>query len=71
MTITEKLSEFKADWLDVVLLKVAVFAATLLVAKYWELLLSLDWYWYVVVFIITVVKPFKTFIRWMIKSPGK
>jgi len=69
MTIINKLSEFKADWIDVALLKVAVFAATLLVAKYWVLLLSLDWYWYVVVWIIAAVKPFKTFIRWMIKSP--
>ena len=68
MTITDKLTDFKADWIDVALIKVTVFAATLLVAKYWNSLIALDWYWYVIVWLLAAGKPFKTFIRWIKKS---
>ena len=37
---------------DVVLLKIAVAGFVLLVAKLWAPLLSLEWYWYGLIFII-------------------
>ena len=40
-----KLSDFKADWIDVGLTKLSVFAATLFIAKLWDGILGLDWYW--------------------------
>jgi hypothetical protein len=44
MSIIENLTDFKADWVDVTLIKIAVFAATLLFAKLWQPILSLEWY---------------------------
>lgn len=60
---------FKADWLDVALTKIAVFAATLFLAKLWSPILDLEWYWYFIVWIIAAIKPMITFYRWL-KSAG-
>lgn len=50
------------DWTDVALLKLAVFAATLLVAKLWNPILSLELYWYLVFWIIAAIKPVYAFL---------
>jgi len=47
----------KMDWLDISLIKLSVFAFALLVAKYYPSLLSLEWYFYVAVFVLAVVRP--------------
>lgn len=49
----------KMDWLDVGAIKLGVFAIALMIAKLWSPILSLDWYWYLVVFIIAIIRPFK------------
>ncbi|MFQ6610108.1 MAG: hypothetical protein ACE5D7_04835 [Fidelibacterota bacterium] len=60
----KKISEFRADWLDVASLKIAVFFATLFLAKIWSPLLNLEWYWYVLGWVIFAVRPWKTTIKW-------
>jgi len=40
---------------DVVLLKIAVAGFALMVAKLWAPLLSLEWYWYGLIFIVPYV----------------
>ncbi len=61
----ENIKLYKADLLDVGLTKWAVFSATLLLAKFWEPILSLDWYWYLLVFLFTVIRPISNFIKQM------
>jgi hypothetical protein len=63
MSIIEKMTSFKAGWIDVGLIKIAVFAATLLVAKLWAPILSFEWYWYLIVCVATVTKPIITFFK--------
>ena len=69
--IIKGLASFKADWLDVLLLKIAVFAATLLFAKLWTPILELDWYWYFLVWAAAAIKPFFTFYKWAKNELGK
>ena len=45
------------DGLDIGLLKVSVFFFTLMLAKLWAPLLSLEWYWYALVFALAGIKP--------------
>ncbi|MBW6442544.1 hypothetical protein K0A97_02045 [Patescibacteria group bacterium] len=42
---------------DIGLIKWSVFAFTLMVAKLWNPILSLEWYWYALVFVIAAVIP--------------
>jgi hypothetical protein len=48
----------KLDGIDIGLVKLSVFAAAFLIAKYYPQVLSLDWYWYLVVTIAAAVRPF-------------
>jgi len=41
--------------LDIGVLKICVAAFVLMIAKLWSPILSLDWYWYAVVFVVTYV----------------
>ncbi len=65
MTIFQKMFSYKADWLDVGSIKIAVIAVTLLVAKLWEPILGLEWYWYLLLWLLAVIRPFITFSRWI------
>lgn len=65
MSMFEEISSFKANWIDVALIKIAVFAATLLVAKLWQPILSMEWYVYLLLWIIAAIKPVISIIRWM------
>ena len=64
MSIIERISDFKADWIDVGLTKIAVFAATLLIAKLWQPILSFPWYWYLLIFLVAVIRPLNTLYKW-------
>jgi len=44
-------------WGDVGLIKVSVMGFILMLAKLWEPLLSLDWYWYAIIGVLAVIKP--------------
>ena len=71
MSTIEKLSDFRADWIDVTLIKIAVFAATLLFAKLWQPVLSLEWYWYLIIWVATAIRPFNTFYKWIRPTANK
>ena len=43
------------NWRDMAMLKLCVFFFALLLAKLWMPLLSLDWYWYALVFVLTAI----------------
>ncbi|MCK5299565.1 MAG: hypothetical protein KAJ54_00275 [Candidatus Aenigmarchaeota archaeon] len=47
----------KFDLRDIQLIKLSVFSFTLMLAKIWEPILSLEWYWYAVVFILATIRP--------------
>ena len=69
MNIISGFKNYKADWMDVALTKIAVFAGALFIAKLWSPILSLDWYWYFIVWIIAAIKPLITIFKW-VKSAG-
>ncbi len=46
----------KFNWTDIQFIKIAVFGFTLLIAKLWNPLLSLDWYWYALIFVLAMMK---------------
>ena len=45
------------DYFDMVLIKLATVAFTLMVARLWEPLLNLNWYWYGILFLILIIRP--------------
>ena len=47
----------KLSWTDASLVKLAVMAFALLLAKLWDPLLALDWYWYAAIFILAAILP--------------
>jgi hypothetical protein len=47
----------KLGWVDLKLIQLSVAGFILMIAKLWEPLLSLDWYWYAVVAVLAAVKP--------------
>ncbi|MBU0980367.1 MAG: hypothetical protein KJ709_06155 [Nanoarchaeota archaeon] len=47
----------KMRWFDVSLVKLGTAAIILMIAKLWAPLLSLDWYWYLILFIVFAIKP--------------
>ena len=67
MSVIDKIWNYRADIIDVGLVKIAVIAATLLIAKLWQPILSLEWYWYLLVCLIAAVKPFSTFFKFLQK----
>jgi len=47
----------KLNWADIGLIKFAVAAFILMIAKLWTPLLNLEWYWYGIIFVITAIRP--------------
>jgi len=52
-----KVKAAKLGWVDVQLIKLSVAGFVLMIAKLWEPLLSLDWYWYAIIFVLAAIKP--------------
>ena len=46
------------QWYDVGLIKLAVFIFTLLLAKYVNILMYAQWYWYVLLFLVVSARPY-------------
>lgn len=46
----------KMDWVDLTYTKLGVFAFALMVAKLWSPILSLDWYWYLILAAVFAAK---------------
>jgi len=53
----------KEGWQDIALIKLCVFFFALMIAKLWSPILSLEWYWYGLLFIIFAIKPFYSIFR--------
>ncbi|MCQ1537817.1 hypothetical protein FTO68_02280 [Methanocalculus taiwanensis] len=47
----------KLSWIDMGLVKLSVFAFALMIAKLWEPILSLEWYWYAIIFVLAAIPP--------------
>lgn len=47
----------KLHWFDISLIKTSVFAFTLLLAKLFPMLLSLNWYWYLIIAFLATIRP--------------
>jgi len=45
------------NWTDFGFIKLSILAFALMVAKLWQPILALDWYWYAVIFVLTCIKP--------------
>ena len=59
--LTKKIK--KMEWYDISLTKLSVAAFILMVAKLWEPILILDWYWYGIIFIIAAISPMLKILR--------
>ncbi|MFH1439657.1 MAG: hypothetical protein ABIG89_03760 [Candidatus Woesearchaeota archaeon] len=59
--LTGKIKKF--DFWDIPLIKIATGAFVLMIAKLWAPLLSLDWYWYLVIAVIASIKPVSVMFR--------
>ena len=46
----------KLRWFDVSLIKLSTLAFALLIAKLWTPILSFDWYWYALVFVLAMIR---------------
>tara|TARA_B100000315_G_C14254182_1_gene441124 strand:+ start:192 stop:380 length:189 start_codon:yes stop_codon:yes gene_type:complete len=53
----KKIINYKADYMDVLLAETGAMAFALLFAKFWSPLLSLNWYWYLIIGIVAAYKP--------------
>ncbi len=47
----------KCNWIDIQFLKLSIVGFVLMIAKLWKPLLSLDWYWYALIFVLAAIKP--------------
>ena len=52
---------FMFPLIDIRLVWLAGFALGLMIAKLWEPILYLDWYWYLVITLLASIKPVMTF----------
>ena len=53
----------KFTLIDVASDEIAMFALAFLVAKYWIGVTSLAWYWYVIIFLVFVIKPIMAMVK--------
>jgi len=47
----------KIGFVDLQLIKLSCFVFALMIAKLWEPLLTLEWYWYAVIAVLAAIKP--------------
>jgi len=45
------------NWTDFGFIKLSILAFALMLAKLWQPILALDWYWYAIVFVLACIKP--------------
>ncbi len=63
--IIDKLNKMhkNTDVFDTGLTKWAVFFFTLMLVQFWPVLISLDWYWYLIAAIICAIRPMYHFLK--------
>ena len=54
---------FMFPHIDIRLVGLASFSLGLMVAKLWQPSLYLDWYWYLVIALLSSIKPMMTFFK--------
>lgn len=59
--INEKIK--KINCCDIGLIKLSIAAFVLMLAKLWAPLLSLEWYWYGIIFVLAVIKPLAKILK--------
>jgi|TARA_B100001079_G_scaffold3482_1_gene3005 small basic protein len=50
-------------YIDLRLIGLAGLALGLMIAKLWEPILYLDWYWYLIIALLALIKPVITFFK--------
>jgi len=55
--------KFTFPYIDIRLMGLGGLTFGLMIAKLWEPILYLDWYWYLVIAILALIKPIMTFFR--------
>ncbi|MDI6840615.1 MAG: hypothetical protein QMD71_07200 [bacterium] len=53
----------RCNWIDVQFIKLSVVSCILMIAKLWKPLLSLDWYWYAIISVLSAIKPVHKALR--------
>ncbi len=53
----------KMEWYDISLTKLSTAAFILMVAKLWNPILSLEWYWYAIIFVLAAIRPMLRVLR--------
>jgi hypothetical protein len=49
------------QWYDYASVKIGMIALALMVAKLWSDILYLEWYWYLLIFLVFMIRPFLRF----------
>jgi hypothetical protein len=47
----------RLNWLDMGLIKLGVAGFVLMLAKLWLPLLALQWYWYLIIMVLAMIRP--------------
>jgi|TARA_Y100000294_G_scaffold10230_1_gene9602 hypothetical protein len=55
--------KFMFPYIDIRLIGLMGFALGLMLAKLWEPILYLDWYWYLIIALLASIKPVITFFK--------
>ena len=53
----------KYAWMDVGCIKLSVAGFILMIAKVWEPLLSIEWYWYGLISVCAAIKPLSVVLQ--------
>jgi len=53
----------QCNFVDIQLIKISVAGFILMLAKLWEPLLSLGWYWYAIIAVLAAIKPISKVLR--------
>lgn len=53
----------KLNFWDIQFIKLSAMGFVLFIAKLWEPLFSLEWYWYALIFILAATKPWHTVFK--------
>lgn len=54
--VDSKIKQYR--WFDISLIKLSVFSFSLLIAKFYPAILSLDWYFYLIIVVLAAIRPF-------------
>ena len=58
-----RMCKFSFPYIDIRLAVLVGLAFGLMIAKLWEPILYLDWYWYLVIALLSSIKPMMTFFK--------